>query len=188
MTQTYDMDSIFLSPPSQPFVLAAGLNLTTGAALGQITATGQLTQLNPEATDGSQVPFATLSAALDTSITGTDAPAPCNVQFTLAAGQVLFRGATLGRITSTGQLAQLYSGATDGSQVPFAILAETRVDTSATGTNSPATCNVWLSGTFNGRVLGFHGSDDWKSYRRAFSAIGITLTAPWQFCGGIDNY
>ena len=67
---------------------------------------------------------------------------------TIAAGQVLQRGAVLGKITASGQYVLSDAGATDGSQTPDAILAE---DVDATGGDVQAP--VYLTGSFNARRL-----------------------------------
>jgi len=78
---------------------------------------------------------------------------------TLLSGQVLTRGALLGKITDSGanegKLKQCDSSNTDGSQTPYAILVE---DADATG--GDAVIDVYLTGTFNGAKIGTLTGDD----------------------------
>lgn len=67
---------------------------------------------------------------------------------TLVSGQNLTRGAVVGKITTGGKLALSLSGAADGSQTPFAILAE---DCDASGGDKD--CLIYLSGEFNEAAL-----------------------------------
>lgn len=67
---------------------------------------------------------------------------------TIAAGQVLQRGALLGMTTATGDYILSLSAATDGSQNPVAVLAD-NVNTSATGTNAATPAPIYLTGEFN---------------------------------------
>ncbi len=71
-------------------LLVAGQNLARGAALGLITASGKLKQLDSTAVDGSAVPFAILAAA--TNATSADTACPIYI-----AGE--FNGAALGLVS-----------------------------------------------------------------------------------------
>jgi hypothetical protein len=89
---------------------------------------------------------------------------------TLILGQNLTRGAALGKITASGNLTQLDSGAVDGSENPFAILME---DCDATLANTA--CSVYLKGEFNQNEIGFVTGDTFATFKDAFRAISIFL-------------
>lgn len=67
---------------------------------------------------------------------------------TIAAGQVIARGAVLGMITASGKYVAALSASTDGSQNPSAIAADF-VDASA----GDALGGVYIAGEFNGNAL-----------------------------------
>lgn len=69
---------------------------------------------------------------------------------TLNSGQNLKRGALLGKITTGGNVTLSLSASSDGSEVPFAILAE---DTDASAANAEAI--VYLTGDFNTNAMTF---------------------------------
>lgn len=89
-----------------------------------------------------------------------------NKKEVLVSGQNLVRGAVLGRITASGKLTLSNNGASDGSQVPVAILA---YDVDASG--GDAVCQVYVSGEFNSDALTWHASFDTEAERlQAFLA------------------
>ncbi len=88
----------------------------------------------------------------------------------LISGQNLQRGALLGRITTGGKLNLSLSAAADGSQTPFAILAE---DTDATGGDKP--CIYYLFGEFNANQMTFGTAHTLASTKNALRALGIFL-------------
>jgi hypothetical protein len=51
------------------FTVAAGQNLALGAAVGSVTATGQVKALDPAASDGSEVPAGVLLAPIGATLT-----------------------------------------------------------------------------------------------------------------------
>lgn len=67
------------------------------------------------------------------------------------AGQVLARGAVLGKVTASGKVLLSAAAAADGSQVPDAILADDNVDATAGDVEAMA----YFSGSFNGAALTF---------------------------------
>ena len=67
---------------------------------------------------------------------------------TILTGQDLTRGAVLGRITASGKFILSLSAAGDGSETPYAVLAE---DVDATAADKVAT--VYLTGEFNEDAL-----------------------------------
>lgn len=68
--------------------------------------------------------------------------------YTLAAGQKYLRGAVLGKITASGLLTLSTSGANDGSQTAFAVLAQ---DCDATAGSVPGL--TYVAGTFAAQAL-----------------------------------
>jgi|APAra7269096819_1048525.scaffolds.fasta_scaffold32885_2 hypothetical protein len=73
---------------SEPIVLLAGQNLTRGALLGKITATGKYVLSLDAATDGSEVPAAILVE--DTDATDADAPTVAYIRGDFLTGGVTF--------------------------------------------------------------------------------------------------
>jgi len=67
---------------------------------------------------------------------------------TVATGNVLPKGQIVGRVTASGEIVALNTAATDGSQTPYAILAEA-VDATAGALIAP----VYLSGEFKESAL-----------------------------------
>lgn len=91
----------------------------------------------------------------------------------LVSGQNLPRGAVLGRITASGKLMLSAAGASDGSQTPYAILAE---DTDASGGDK--TCTVYVAGEFNAGALTFGAGHTAASVKDALRDAGIFLKTP----------
>jgi len=89
---------------------------------------------------------------------------------TLISGQNLIKGTALGLITASGKVTELVSGASDGSQTPFAILAE---DCNATAGDT--SCPVYLFGEFNSGAMTFNGSDTAAQFKAGFRDVGIYL-------------
>ncbi|MBM7580016.1 head decoration protein [Jeotgalibacillus terrae] len=87
----------------------------------------------------------------------------------LEAGAVYLRGTVLG-VDDTGLAKAVDSVATDGSQVPYAILAK---DVDATDESLPAP--VYLTGEFNQTVLIFGGTDTFETHKPKLREIGIFL-------------
>nr|WP_294864353.1 head decoration protein [uncultured Pseudogulbenkiania sp.] len=69
----------------------------------------------------------------------------------LGGGGVLPRGAVLGKITANGKLVLSASAANDGSEVPYAILADDDVDASGADVEVMA----YFNGPFNAAALTF---------------------------------
>jgi hypothetical protein len=100
-----------------------------------------------------------------------DYPAVTDV-VTILTGQVLTRGALLGKITATGKHILCDSAAVDGSAAPVAILAE---DADATAADVQAT--VYLSGAFNQSAVIFTVPDTAATHRVALRNLNIYLKA-----------
>jgi hypothetical protein len=101
---------------------------------------------------------------------------------TIAAGFKLKRGTVLGQILASTPSANKFAGqyvpcvatATDGSQVPTAILAED-VDTSTTGTNWEKAKYAYRSGSFNSALVVFDPSWTLSAITAALVSSNITL-------------
>lgn len=89
----------------------------------------------------------------------------------LAAGQNLKRGAVLGRISATGKLVLSLDAATDGSQVPYAILADDEADATA----GDVGVIVYLSGQFHAPNLTFGAGHLALSARDGLRTLGIYI-------------
>ena len=99
----------------------------------------------------------------------------------IAAGQQLVRGAVLGRISSTGQYVLSEADATDGSEVPTAILAQD-VDT----TGGARTVTVYVAGMFNARRLVLGNGHTVASVKDALRDVGIYIrvsSRAWRLAG-----
>jgi hypothetical protein len=87
---------------------------------------------------------------------------------TLKAGAVYERGTVLGIVTADGKAVSVDSTKADGSQKPYAILADT-VDATAEDRDAVA----YLTGEFNGAALKFGGSDTVATHKAALRELGI---------------
>ena len=90
------------------------------------------------------------SYAPDVLIAGSNVLTVTDGTQTLVSGQNLARGALLGKITSSGKLTLSLNAAADGSQTPYAILAE-----GCNASAGDAQCAVYLSGEFNANAVIF---------------------------------
>jgi hypothetical protein len=79
----------------------------------------------------------------------------------LGAGACVI-GQVLGRITASGKLTKHTVGASDGSQIAVAILAEV-----ADSTAADKTVQVYIAGEFNMDALTFHASTNTDALKRA---------------------
>lgn len=89
---------------------------------------------------------------------------------TILSGQVLARGAVLGRITTGGKYQLSASAATDGSEDPDLILAEA-VD----ATDGDVSALAYERGDFNANALTLGTGHTVASIRDGLRAKGITL-------------
>lgn len=93
---------------------------------------------------------------------------------TLVSGQVLTRGALLGKISSSGanqgKLTQCDSAAIDGSEAPYAILVE---DTDAS--SGDVVTDIYLTGCFNAAKIGLVSGDDIDSFKDQLRVHGIMI-------------
>ena len=83
----------------------------------------------------------------------------------LVQGQVLPRGAVLGQITATKKLTLSVQAATDGSEVPYGILAD-------------VLCGVYVKGEFNQNALTFGAGHTPLTVHDALRDAGIFLKTP----------
>lgn len=97
--------------------------------------------------------------------------------FTIKGGQTLVAGSVLGAITAAGpdfgKLVLSTAAAVNGSQIPFAILAED-LDT----TSGDKEYSVYVEGMFNEAALVFGAGHDANTVRVPLRNAGIYLTAP----------
>lgn len=88
----------------------------------------------------------------------------------IVSGQNLARGAVIGKITASGKYALSLSGATDGSEVPDLILAET---TDASGADTSAL--AYSRGDFTTQALTIGASHTAASITEGLRTKGIVL-------------
>ncbi len=88
----------------------------------------------------------------------------------LAEGQNLKRGALLGKMTDGGKCTLSAAAAEDGSQVPYAILAE---DTDAT--EGDVVTAAYLAGEFNEAALTYGAGHTAASVKEGLRGKGIFL-------------
>lgn len=98
-----------------------------------------------------------------------DYPAVTDI-ITILTGQVLARGAVLGKITASGKYILCDKAAVDGSQTPVAILAEA-VDATAADKQSV----VFLSGSFNETKLTLAAGTVANDVRAALRDLNIYI-------------
>lgn len=87
---------------------------------------------------------------------------------TVAAGNRLTRGTVLGQVTATGACVAVDSAATDGSEAPYAVLAQ---DVDATAQDTAAA--AYLTGEFNQDALIFGGADTLATHKAALRRLAI---------------
>lgn len=86
----------------------------------------------------------------------------------VGSGATLVRGTVLGLITASGKLCIVNSANADGSQTPYAILAEDVVATAGGVIGA-----VYYSGEFNVNALVFGGSDTYSTHRVAARKLAM---------------
>lgn len=89
----------------------------------------------------------------------------------IASGQEIARGAVLGKVTSTGELKLSTAGASDGSETPYAIAADT-VD----ATEGEQATIVYLKGHFNTRALSLGTGLTLAGIKPGLRQLGIYLS------------
>jgi hypothetical protein len=91
---------------------------------------------------------------------------------TILTGQTLVRGAVLGKITASGKYILSLSGASDGSEVPDAVLAQ---DVDATAADKEAM--AYFTGRFNQDALTIGTAHTAASIREGLRVKGIQLVS-----------
>lgn len=110
--------------------------------------------------------------AYDNLIGGTE-PAIFTANETIVSGAgALPRGRVLGKITASGKLTSVDSTKSDGSEKPYAILAQ-----AADATSADIAAPVCKSGLFNREALTFGGTDTAAKHEDALRDGGIYLTS-----------
>lgn len=88
-----------------------------------------------------------------------------------AGGGILKAGTVLGLITADEEAVTVDSSASDGSEEPYAVLAEDTDTGAASGNAVPAP--VYLTGEFNQARMIFGGSDTYETHKAAARKVGI---------------
>lgn len=91
---------------------------------------------------------------------------------TLISGQNLTRGALLGKITTGGKLTLSLAASSDGSEVPYGILAH---DVDASGGDKQ--CVLYTAGKYNTNVMTFGTGHTAASVKAGLRDKGIFLAA-----------
>lgn len=91
----------------------------------------------------------------------------------LVSGQNLTRGTLLGKITTGGKLTTSLSASSDGSQTPYAILAE---DCDASSGDKP--CSIYIAGEFNQNSITFGTGHTAASTKDGLRDLNIYLVKP----------
>lgn len=90
---------------------------------------------------------------------------------TIASGQNIKRGALLGKITSSGKLVLSLAAAEDGSETPYAVLADEEVNASAGDVGA----TWYLTGQFNAANLTIGTGHTAASVRAGLRSLGIFI-------------
>lgn len=109
----------------------------------------------------------------DNLFAGGIAPVVPGTETILTGQGVLARGTVLGKVVASGKCVIINSatqGATPGSGVVYAVLAET-VDTTGGDVQAP----VFYTGEYNENALVFGGTDDADDHRTAARNVGIFI-------------
>lgn len=100
---------------------------------------------------------------------------------TVLSGESVVRGELMGKITASAKLKPCDSTASDGSEAPYAIMAED-VDASA----ADAAGITYHSGQFNQDAVTFGGTDTAATHRAAMRALGLHLMPSENVTGTIS--
>lgn len=88
----------------------------------------------------------------------------------LSAGRVYERGAVLGLVTATGKAVMVDSTKSDGSEKPYAVLAQT-IDATLTDVSAP----IYLTGEFSAAALKFGGADTAGTHKTAMRQLSLFI-------------
>jgi hypothetical protein len=91
---------------------------------------------------------------------------------TIISGQDVVRGTVMGRITASGKLTACDHTASDGSQTPYAVMAED-CDASTADTN----CGAYVAGYFVEGSLTFGGTSDIDDLKVAMRGANLYTQA-----------
>lgn len=105
----------------------------------------------------------------DTLVGGSPEQLVTDGTLTLIAGQNLSRGALLGKITASGKLTLSLNASSDGSQNPYAILAEN------CNAVADSICAVYLAGEFDQGQVIFGTGQTIANTKDALRVLGIFL-------------
>jgi len=100
--------------------------------------------------DGAQVPGITAEAYLPDQLIAGRFPLVTDTVTIVSGSGVVKRGTVLGKITASGKFTTCLNAASDGSQTPSVILADT-VD----ATSADVSAGVYLAGEFNTNAMTF---------------------------------
>lgn len=104
----------------------------------------------------------------DNLFAGNVAPVVADKATIVSGAGKLARGTVLGLVSASGKLNIVDSTKSDGTQTPYAVLAE---DVDATSADKP--CGVYLTGEFNIDKLVFGGTDTATTHKVNARKIGI---------------
>ena len=104
----------------------------------------------------------------DNLFAGNVAPVVADIATIVSGAGILTRGTVLGLVTLSGKLTIVDSSKSDGTQLPYAVLAE-NVD----ATSADKDCGVYLTGEFNNDKLVFGGTDTAATHKVNARKIGI---------------
>lgn len=110
----------------------------------------------------------TVTMTPDNLFAGQVAPVVAGSETIVSGAGALARGTVLGRITASGKLTKVLSTANDGSEAPYAVLAEA-VDATAADKVAP----VYYTGEFNQAKLTFGGADTAATHKVASRKLGM---------------
>jgi hypothetical protein len=87
---------------------------------------------------------------------------------TILSGNSLKKGAVLGKITASSKCVAVNSANSNGSQTPYAVLAE-----DADASSADVVACAYLTGEFNSDSLTFGGTDTVSTHKAALRALSI---------------
>ena len=93
---------------------------------------------------------------------------------TVVSGEKVVRGTLMGKITSGGKLKTCFSGNSDGSENPYAVMLE---DVDASG-GDVAGANILLTGELNSAALTFGSVDTYLTHKNAMRNLSMFVKVP----------
>lgn len=125
----------------------------------------------------SQAGFSVSSESDTDDLIGSNAADLLARKYTLLASYSVVRGEVVGVVTATGKIRPSLSGASDGSQTPFGIAAET-VAADSDSPQADQAVNVYTRGSFNENALTLGTAHTVASIREGLRDKGIYLETP----------